>query len=67
MQTGDLVYLKPKSQYRDNEEEFMGLVIQQQQVGSNQGGSTILYDVLLTETNEVITISDIYFQIWKIE
>ena len=67
MKEGDLVYLKPKSQYRDNEEDFIGLVIQQQQVGSNQGGSTILYDVLLTETNEVITISDIYFEIWRIK
>jgi len=67
MKEGDLVYLKPKSQYQDNEEEFIGLVIHQQQVGSNQGGSTILYDVLLTDTNEVITISDIYFDIWRIE
>ena len=67
MKEGDLVYLKPESQYRDNEEEFIGLVIHQQQVGSNLGASTILYDVLLTDTNEVITISDIYFEIWRIE
>jgi hypothetical protein len=67
MKEGDLVYLKPKNQYRDNEEEFIGLVIHQQQVGSFKGVSTILYDVLLTETNEVITISDIYFKIRRIE
>ena len=67
MKVGDLVYLKPKSQYRDNEEDFIGLIVNQQQVGSNKGGSTILYDVMLIETNEIITISDIYFEIWKIK
>ena len=67
MKVGDLVYLKPKSQYRDNEEDFIGLIVNQQQVGSNKGGSTILYDVMLIETNEIITISDLYFEIWKIE
>ena len=66
MQTGDLIYIKPKSSRKDDE-DYVGLIVHQQQVGSNQGGSTILYDVLLTEANEVITISDIYFEIWRIE
>jgi len=66
MQTGDLIYIKPKSSSKDDE-DYVGLIVHQEQVGSNHGGSTILYDVLLTETNEVITISDIYFEIWRVE
>jgi len=46
---------------------MIGLLVNMEQVGSNHGGSTILYDVLLTDTNEVHTISDIYFEIWRIE
>ena len=38
-----------------------------EQVGAGKTGSTVLYDVLLAEANEVITISDIYFEIWRIE
>ena len=74
MKEGDLVYLKPNYgkdiidiRAIEDEEDFIGLVIHRHQVGSNQGGSTILYDVLLTETNKVITISDMYFKIWRIE
>ena len=66
MKVGDLIYLKPKNT-KIKDEDYVGLVIHTEQVGSNHGGSTILYDVLLTETNEVITISDIYFEIWRIE
>ena len=66
MKIGDLIYLKPKNT-RIEDEDHVGLVVHTEQVGSNHGGSTILYDVLLTETNEVITISDIYFEIWRIE
>jgi len=65
MKIGDLVYLRPKN-LRD-EEEMIGLLVNMEQVGSNKGGSTILYDVLLTDTNDVHTISDIYFEIWRIE
>jgi len=65
MQIGDLVYLRPKN-LRD-EEELIGLLVDMEQVGQAKIDSTILYDVLLTETNEVITISDIYFEIWRIE
>lgn len=66
MQTGDLVYIKPKPSRKDDE-DFIGLIIHQAQVGSDHGGSTILYDVLLTDSSEVITISDIYFEIWRVE
>jgi|TARA_R110001592_G_C12711734_1_gene707912 hypothetical protein len=66
MKVGDLVYLKPKST-KHADEDFIGLVIHKEQVGSGKTGSTILYDVMLTETNELITISDVYFKIWRVE
>lgn len=66
MRTGDLIYIKPK-QDRKDDEDYIGLIVHQEQVGRGGKGSTILYDVLLTDTNEVVTISDIYFQIWRIE
>ena len=66
MKEGDLIYLKPKNT-KIEDEDYVGLVLHTEQVGSNHGGSTVLYDVLLTETNEVITISDIYFEIWRVE
>lgn len=66
MQIGDLIYIKPKNA-KNEDEDYVGLVVHTEQVGSNHGGSTILYDVLLAETNELITISDIYFEIWRVE
>mgnify|MGYP001401193260 CR=1 FL=1 len=65
MKIGDLVYLRPKN-LRD-EEEYIGLLVNMEQVGSNHGGSTILYDVFFSDTNDVHTVSDIYFKIWRIE
>ena len=65
MKVGDLVYLKPKSAVED--EEYIGLLIHMEQVGQAKIDSTILYDVLLTDANEVFTVSDIYFEIWRIE
>lgn len=65
MKIGDLVYLRPKN--LREEEDLIGLLVHMEQVGRAKIDSTILYDVLLTETNEVITISDIYFEIWRIE
>ena len=62
---GDLVYLKPKN-IVEPMEEIIGLLIHMEQVGSGKTGSTILYDVLLTDLNEVRTLSDIYFEIWRI-
>ena len=66
MQVGDLVYLKPKNT-KHTSEDYVGLVIHKEQVGSGKSESTILYDVMLTETNELITVSDIYFEIWRVE
>ena len=65
MKIGDLVYLRPKN--LREEDDLIGLLVHMEQVGRAKIDSTILYDVLLTETNEVITISDIYFEIWRIE
>ena len=65
MKIGDLVYLRPKN--LREEDDLIGLLVNMEQVGSGKTGSTVLYDVLLIETNEVITISDIFFEIWRIE
>ena len=64
MQNGDLIYMKSK--LRDSEEEYIGLLISQEVVGSKEN-NTMLYDVLLSDTNEILTLSDIYFEIWRIE
>ena len=66
MQVGDLVYVKPKPAQLEDE-DFIGLVLKKQKVGRSKLDSTILYDVLMAETNEVITVSDIYFTIWRVE
>ena len=65
MKIGDLVYLRPKN--LREEDDLIGLLVDMEQVGRAKIDSTILYDVLLTETNEIITSSDIYFEIWRIE
>ena len=65
MKVGDLVYLKPKNGTED--EDYIGLLVHMKQVGRSKIDRTILYDVLFSESNEVITISDIYFTIWRIE
>ena len=66
MKVGDLVYLKPKN-IGQPVEEYIGLLVKMQKVGRSKIDSTVLYDVLLSETSEVITLSDIYFEIWRIE
>ena len=66
MRIGDLVYLKPKN-IAEPVEEYIGLIVKMQKVGRSKIDSTVLYDVLLNETSEVISISDIYFEIWRIE
>lgn len=65
MRVGDLVYLKPKNSPINF--DYMGLIINRKQVGANKAGMLILYDILLAETEEVMTVSDIYFKIWRIE
>ena len=66
MKVGDLVYLRPKNLTSD-EEEIIGLLVNMEHVGRSKLDGTWLYDVLLTDTNEVHTLSDIYFEIWRIE
>ena len=66
MKVGDLIYFKQKGKLGDDN-DYIGLLVEMQHVGKSKIDSTILYDVLLTETNELITISDVYFEIWRIE
>ena len=68
MEIGDLVWLRPQNRDPlDVDEDYIGLVVNMKHVGRSKRDGTWLYDVLLNETNEVITISDIYFEIWRIE
>ena len=68
MRIGDLVWLRPQNRDPlDVDEDYIGLVVNMKRVGRSKRDGTWLYDVLLNETNEVITISDIYFEIWRIE
>lgn len=64
MKVGDLVYLKHKH-YK--EDDYIGLIVEMQHVGRSKLDGSWLYDILFTETNELITISDIYFDVWRIE
>ena len=66
MKIGDLVYLQPKNIVQPMQ-KLIGLVVKVQHVGRSKLDGTWLYDVLLNDTSEVITISDIYFEIWRIE
>ena len=66
MKIGDLVYLRPKNLTWD-EEDIIGLLVNMEHVGRSKLDGTWLYDVLLTDTNEVHTLTDIYFDIWRIE
>ena len=66
MNVGDLIYLKPKRRGPDSG-VFFGLLINKEQVGSGKTGSTILYDVLITEVGQILTLSDIYFDVWGLE
>ena len=66
MSIGDLVYIRPNNIVQPVH-NLIGLVVKIQHVGQSKLDGTWLYDVLLNETSEVITISDIYFEIWRIE
>lgn len=65
MQVGDLVKLRPKSG-PTNLEEYHGILINTQDVGRN-GSKTTLYDVLIGEIDQILTVSDIFFDVWKID
>lgn len=66
MQIGDLVYLKPRNT-RIEDENYIGLLLNKERIGDKDHRGCYLYDVLFAESNEVITISDIYFEIRRIE
>ncbi len=66
MKIGDLVYLRPKNIIQPVQ-ELIGLIVKTEHVGRSKLDGTWLYDVLLNETSEVITITDIYFEIWRVE
>lgn len=65
MQVGDLIAFYPKSGLE--KEQYVGLLLNKETVGRAKLDTSILYDVLIGGTDEVITISDIYFTIWRIE
>lgn len=66
MKIGDLVYLRPKHIVQPVQ-DLVGLLVKMQHVGHSKLDGTWLYDVLVSETTEMITVSDIYFEIWRIE
>ena len=66
MKVGDLVYLRPKH-INQPTYDLIGLIVKTQHVGRSKLDGAWLYDVLLNETTEVITITDIYFEIRRIE
>ena len=65
MKVGDLIYFKQKGKLGDDH-DYIGLLVKKEHVGRSKLDGTWLYDVLLSETNELLTISDIYFDIWRL-
>ena len=65
MKTGDLVKLRPK-RAESGTEEYHGILLNMQQVGRN-GSETILFDVLIGEIDQILTVSDIFFEVWRID
>lgn len=65
MQEGDLVKLRPK-RAESGMEEYHGILLNMQQVGRN-GSETILFDVLIGEIDQILTVSDIFFEVWRIQ
>ena len=66
MSIADLVYIRPNNIVQPVQ-NLIGLVVKIQHVGRSKLDGSCLCDVLLNETSKVITISDIYFEIWRIE
>ena len=64
MKIGDLVKLRPKR--ASDEIIYTGLLIKTQQIGRN-GSETMLFDVLVGELDEILTVSDIFFDVWRLE
>ena len=64
MKEGDLVKLRPK-RAQSGMEEYVGVLLKMQQIGRN-GSETILFDILVGELDEILTVSDIFFDVWRI-
>ena len=65
MKTGDLVKLRPK-RAESGVHEYCGVLLSMQQIGRN-GSETILFDILVGELDEILTVSDIFFEVWRID
>ena len=65
MKEGDLVKLRPKRS--DSEmDEYHGILLKMDTVGDKRGGSsTVLFDVLIGELDQILTVSDIFFDVWR--
>lgn len=57
--------LRPK-RAESGMEEYHGILLNMQQVGRN-GSETILFDVLIGEIDQILTVSDIFFEVWRIQ
>ena len=65
MKIGDLVKLRPKSG-PTTLEEYHGILINMQDIG-RAGTKTTLYDILVGDIDQILTVSDIFFVVWKFE
>ena len=65
MKIGDLIKLRPK-RAENGIEEYHGILINMTDVGKN-GSKTTLYDVLVGEVDQILTVSDIFFDVWRIQ
>ena len=61
MKIGDLVKLRPK---RADDQVYTGLLLRAEPLGRGSG-KTILFDVLVAELEEILTVSDIFFDVWR--
>lgn len=67
MQIGDLVKLRPKSGHMTFKEEYHGILIDIQDVGKKNGSKTTLYDILVGDIDQILTVSDIFFNVWRMD
>lgn len=65
---GDLVKLRPKNkQDRLNPDKiFMGILLDIHETGTVPSRS-VLFDILVGEIDQILTVSDTFFEVWKVE
>jgi len=61
MKIGDLVKIRPK---RAKDQVYSGLLLKAEPLGRGSS-KTILFDVLVAELDEILTVSDIFFDVWR--